>query len=41
MCKFLYTVTSKNLLLKSLLFLFINNSSESDYSLTCCHSSNR
>src|SRR6218665_1388994 len=32
MCKFLYTVTSKNLLLKSLLFLFINTSSEVDYS---------
>jgi len=31
MCKFLYTVTSKNLLLKSLLFLFINKSSEADY----------
>src|SRR6218665_2455233 len=31
MCKFLYTVTSKNLLLKSLLFLFINTSSEADY----------
>jgi len=26
-----YTVTSKNLLLKSLLFLFINTSSEADY----------
>src|SRR6218665_555044 len=32
MCKCLYTVTSKNLLLKSLLFLFINTSSEADYS---------
>src|SRR6218665_834465 len=32
MCKVLYTVTSKNLLLKSLLFLFINTSSEADYS---------
>src|SRR6218665_3455536 len=32
MCKFLYTVTSKNLLLKSLLFLFVNTSSEVDYS---------
>src|SRR6218665_302190 len=31
MCKILYTVTSKNLLLKSLLFLFINTSSEADY----------
>ena len=33
MCKFLYTVTSKNLLLKSLLFLFINPSSrlKADY----------
>jgi len=27
----LYTVTSKNLFLKSLLFLFINTSSEADY----------
>ena len=33
MCKFLYTVTSKNFLLKSLLFLFINTRSEADYSL--------
>src|SRR6218665_2942720 len=32
MCKCLYTVTYKNLLLKSLLFLFINTSSEADYS---------
>jgi len=34
MCKYFYTVntvTSKNLLLKSLLFLFINTSSEADY----------
>ena len=31
MCKFLYTVISKNLLLKSLLFLFINTRSEADY----------
>src|SRR6218665_3194562 len=31
MCTFLYTVTSKNLLLKSLFFLFINTSSEADY----------
>src|SRR6218665_1653806 len=39
MCKFLYTVTSENLLLKSLLFLFINTSSEADYySLICCQS---
>jgi len=36
----LYTVTSKNLL-KSLLFLFINTSSEADYYVICCHSSNR
>src|SRR6218665_2994527 len=32
MCKCLYTVTYKNLLLKSLLFLFSNTSSEADYS---------
>jgi len=31
MRKSLYTVTSKNLLLKSLLFLLINTSSEADY----------
>jgi len=31
MCEFLYTVTSKNLLLKSLLLLFINTRSEADY----------
>src|SRR6218665_133730 len=31
--------TSKNLLLKSLLFLFINTSSEADYYIICCHSS--
>jgi len=36
----LYTVTSNNLLLISLLLLFINTSSEADYSLICCHSSN-
>ena len=35
MCKLLYTVTFKNLLLKSLLFLFINTSSEADYGLIC------
>jgi len=38
MCKLLYTVTSKNLLLKSFLFLFVNTSSEAYYSLICCHS---
>src|SRR6218665_3404149 len=32
MCKCLYTVTYKNLLLKSLLFLFSNTSCEADYS---------
>ena len=31
MCKLLHTVTSKNLLSKSLLFLFSNTSSEADY----------
>src|SRR6218665_2588964 len=31
MCKFFYAVTSKNLLLTSLLFLFINTSSEAEY----------
>ena len=31
MCKFFNAVTSKNLLLTSLLFLFINTSSEADY----------
>jgi len=31
MCELLFTVTSKNLLLKSLFFLFINASSEADY----------
>jgi len=41
MCKFLYTVTSKNLLLKLFLFLFINANSEADYYIICCHSSNR
>jgi len=30
MCKLLYTVISKNLLLKSLLFLLINTSGEAD-----------
>jgi len=42
MCKCLYrglhTVTSENLPLKSLLFLFINTSSDADYSLICCQS---
>src|SRR6218665_3218269 len=32
-----YTVTSKNLLLKSLMFLFINTSSKADYYKICCH----
>ena len=39
MCTFLYTVTSKNLLLKPLLFLLINTCSEADYYIIiCCHS---
>jgi len=37
----LYAVTSKNLLLKSLLFLFIITSSKADYYIICYHSSNR
>ena len=37
----MYTVTSKNLLLKSLLFLFINTSIEADYYIICCHSNNQ
>jgi len=37
----LYTVTSKNLLLKSSLFLFINTNSEADYYIICYHTSNR
>jgi len=43
MCKYFYTVTSTNLFLKSLLFLFISPSSETDYYiiLLCCHSRNR
>jgi len=41
MCTLLYTVTCKNLLLKSLLFLSINTSSEANYYIICCHSSNR
>jgi len=36
----LYTVTSKNLLLKSLFFLFINTRSEADHYIIYCHSSN-
>jgi len=37
MCKCVYTVPSRNTLLKSLglLFLFINTSSEGDYSIIC------
>jgi len=41
MCKLFYTVTSKNLLLKSLFFLLINTNSEADYYIIWCHSNNR
>jgi len=41
MCKLLYTVTSRNLLLKSLLYLLINTSNEANYYIVRCHSNNR